>query len=133
MLEGFGIGHYTSLKNDCLYQPLQNVFNRILKDEARHHGAGVVLVKETKLKKIEREQVFEYTRDFVQALRSANWVLNIIEESSSPLSKTEKATHYEAVEYEQTMARRMQAIKEMLLKSNHENLVESLTKDGVFK
>jgi hypothetical protein len=132
LLEGFGMFHYNSLKNDCLYNPLENVFHRILKDEARHHGAGLVLAKESCLTKIEREQIFEYTREFIRSLQSANWILKLIEENSKPLSEKDKRKHYEQVQYQATIEKRLHALKEMLLKANRENLVEDLDRDGVF-
>ncbi|MFY7991734.1 MAG: hypothetical protein ACOVP4_00450 [Bacteriovoracaceae bacterium] len=133
LLEGFGMSHYNSLKNDCEYRPLVNVFNRILKDEARHHGAGLIMAKESQLKKIEREEIFEYTREFVKALQSANWVIEVIEEFSSPISKQEKKKHYEETQYQSTIEKRLLMLKEMLLKADKENLVRDLEADGVFK
>ena len=133
LLEGFGMGHYNSLRNDCHYAPLVEVFNRIIKDEARHHGAGLILAKESHLSKIEREQIFEYTRDFVKAMQSANWIVKVIEESSSPLSAAKKKKYYEQVQYQQTIEKRLQALKEMLLKATKDNLVAELEADGVFK
>lgn len=133
LLEGFGMGHYNSLRNDCQYAPLVEVFNRIIKDEARHHGAGLILAKESHLSKIEREQIFEYTRDFVKAMQSANWLLKVIEESSTPMSVTEKKKYYEQIQYKNTIEKRLQALKEMLQKANKDNLVGDLEADGVFK
>ena len=132
LLEGFGMGHYNSLKTDCLYPQLVDVYGRILKDEARHHGAGLILVKESHLNKNEREQIFEYTREFVTALQSANWILNIIEEYSAPLSKAQKAKHYEQVQHQRLMEKRLKSLKDMLLKADRENLVADLERDGVF-
>lgn len=132
LLEGFGMGHYSSLKNDCLYAPLVDVFSRVLKDEARHHGAGLVLASESELKKNDREEIFEYTREFVLALQSANWILNLIEAHSSPLSIGERKKHYEQVKYISLMAKRLNSLKEMLLKADRENLVRDLEREGVF-
>jgi hypothetical protein len=111
LLEGFGMGHYNSLRNDCQYAPLVEVFNRIIKDEARHHGAGLILAKESHLSKIEREQIFEYTRNFVKAMQSANWLLKVIEESSAPMSVADKRKYYEQIEYRHTIEKRLQALK----------------------
>lgn len=46
ILEGWGISHYHSLMSDCLDDDLRRVFETILKDEARHHGSGLVLFSE---------------------------------------------------------------------------------------
>lgn len=132
LLEGFGMGHYNSLKNDCNYNPLTQVFNRILKDEARHHGAGLILAKESHLTKREREEIFEHTREFVKALQSADWIIKTIEDFSSPLSIKEIQKYREEVNYQETIEKRLMGLKGMLLKADRENLVEDLEKEGVF-
>ena len=43
VLEGWGIRHYHDLAKDCASASLRTVFENILKDEARHHGSGIVL------------------------------------------------------------------------------------------
>ena len=49
ILEGWGIHHYHELAQDCRTEELKLVFERILRDEARHHGSGVVIFNATEV------------------------------------------------------------------------------------
>ena len=133
LLEGFGMGHYRSLMEDCLHPPLVQAFQRILRDEARHHGAGLVLAKESSQQGDDRDQSFEFTRDFVRALQSANWVLRALEEVGGSLSAEQRKKHLESVGHREVLERRLVSLKEMLLKAEREQLVNRLERDGVFR
>ncbi len=43
LLEGWGLNYYKSLQKMSLDENVSNVFKAILKDEIRHHSAGVIL------------------------------------------------------------------------------------------
>lgn len=132
LLEGFGMAHYNGLKADCLYEPLQNTYDRILKDEARHHGTGLILSKESKLSKLENEQIFEYTREFIKSLQEANWVINTIEKFHKPMSKKELILFNEQTDKSNVLNFRLNKLKEMLSKVN-QDLVKNLEKENIFK
>lgn len=74
LLEGFGMSHYHGLRETCLHAPLKETYDQILKDEARHHGTGIILAKEELPTKEDQAQIFEYTRAFVHAMQSAHWL-----------------------------------------------------------
>lgn len=133
LLEGFGMAHYGGLRQDCLYAPLQLAYDRILKDEARHHGTGIILSKQNTLTKLEQEQIFEYTREFIFSLQSASWVLNCIEEQRGGLSETEKKKYAEETNQTQVLQRRLLKLREMLEKVDDYDLVKRLDNDKVFK
>lgn len=128
LLEGFGIGHYYNLQQDCLFTPMKEVFDRILKDEARHHGLGVVLAKESTYSMLEKDQIFEYTREIIQAFKNANWVESSIHELY-PLSTKEKIQLKEETLFEQTINNRMIYIRELIGKANFLGLLERLEKE----
>lgn len=46
VLEGWGMHYYARLERECLAADVRDAFSRILRDEARHHGSGVVLVRD---------------------------------------------------------------------------------------
>ncbi len=43
ILEGWGISYYADLLRGCENQDIKIVFERILKDESRHHAGGIIL------------------------------------------------------------------------------------------
>jgi hypothetical protein len=133
LLEGFGMAHYGGLRQDCLYAPLQSAYDRILKDEARHHGTGIILSKQNALNAIEKDQIFEYTREFILSLQSAQWILSTIEEVGGELSTNEKKQFYNETSQEQVLSGRLVKLREMLQKVDDYDLVSRLDKDHVFK
>lgn len=133
LLEGFGMAHYGGLRQDCLYEPLQVAYDRILKDEARHHGTGIILSKQNTLTNIEQEQIFEYTREFILSLQSASWVLKCIEEQRGGLSEAEKKKYVQDTNQSQVLQGRLLKLREMLEKVDDYDLVNKLDKDNVFK
>lgn len=46
VLEGWGLTHYRLLRDACINVNLKHVFDRILADEAAHHGSGIALLDE---------------------------------------------------------------------------------------
>ena len=133
LLEGFGMAHYGGLRQDCLYEPLQLAYDRILKDEARHHGTGIILSKQNELTKLEQEQIFEYTREFILSLQSAEWVIKAIEGERGGLSSSEIKKYKEDTNQEQVLQARLIKLREMLDKVDDYDLVNKLDKDNVFK
>ncbi len=45
VLEGWGLRHYGHMRDGCRHAPLRAVFDRIVADEAAHHGSAVQLLR----------------------------------------------------------------------------------------
>ncbi len=131
LLEGFGMSFYSGLGESCEFSPMRNVYSRILQDEARHHGSGVILANFYDVDQNEKEQIFEYTKKFIHALQNASWFVNAIERESGPMSIEEKKTFLENISYEETLTARRRKIRDMLLKVDSWGLVSMLEKDKV--
>ena len=69
LLEGWGLSHYHSLLKNCVCDDLSNVFRMILKDEAIHHGSGLVMTKKHPFVKDEKEMVFTIIKEFFSLVR----------------------------------------------------------------
>tara|TARA_R110000868_G_scaffold407454_1_gene688910 strand:- start:1243 stop:2160 length:918 start_codon:yes stop_codon:yes gene_type:complete len=133
LLEGFGMGHYYGLRQTCLYKPLQDSYDQILKDEARHHGTGIILAKEEIPTKEDQEQIFEYTRAFVLAMQSAHWLFETFDFVGESLTKTQTKQLWRELNFEKVLVARLEKLKDMLQKVDSFNLLERLERDGVFK
>ncbi len=131
LLEGFGMGHYNSLREDCLHPGLKETYSRILRDEAAHHGAGLILAPGADTSASTRDQIFEYTRAFIHSLQSASWPVKIMEEVSGVLSNDEKAKFLEEIQYDSTLAARRVKFREMIQKADRIGMLERLEKDKV--
>jgi rubrerythrin len=131
LLEGFGMSFYSGLAESCDFAPMKNVYGRILQDEARHHGSGVILANFYDVTQNEKEQIFEYTKRFIHALQNASWFIKAIEREAGPLSEAEKKSFLTEVGYEETLANRRKRLKDMLTKVDSWGLVSMLEKDKV--
>lgn len=133
LLEGFGMGHYNGLKETCLFEPLVGTYDQILKDEARHHGTGIILAKEELPTKNDEDQIFEYTRDFISSMQSAHWLSQVFSDIGHELTKTQQSELWNDLNFEKILNQRVLKLKDMLLKVDSFNLIDRLEKDGVFK
>jgi rubrerythrin len=132
LLEGFGIAHYSGLRETCLDAHLKSSFQDILKDEARHHGAGLVLTKSRTMSQESREQVFELSRKFIRSLESAQWIPSAFKQAGVALSEAQTQILWEDIGFKDTLTLRMQKLREMFLKANQIDLYEQLSQNGVF-
>lgn len=133
LLEGFGIAHYSGLRDDSSHAPLKEAYTRILRDEARHHGAGLILTRGQQLTVEQSDELFYYSRKFIHSLKSAPRLLATIEEAANGMTDREKTAFWEETNFYPLLAKRMQRMKEMLLKVDQVGLVERLEADGCFK
>lgn len=131
LLEGFGMSFYGGLNEGCLFAPLKKAYDRILFDEARHHGTGLILSKEATLSQLAKDQIFEYSREFIQSLQSAGWIKEAMENHCGHFSKKEEATFWEELGYEKMLADRRLKLKTMIQKVDSIGLVSKLEKDNV--
>lgn len=131
LLEGFGMSFYSGLGESCDYAPMKNVYTRILQDEARHHGSGVILANFYDVNTFEKEQIFEYTKKFIIALQSASWLILAIEKSSGAMSDQEKKKFLLDINYDETLSNRRKRLKDMLTKVDSWGLIGMLEKDKV--
>ena len=69
LLEGWGLSHYLGLYKSCLNPHLQASLKSILKDEAIHHGSGLVLTKQNPFIGGEKDLVYTIIHDFFQLVR----------------------------------------------------------------
>ena len=133
LLEGFGIAHYTGLRDTCLDAELKNSFQTILKDEARHHGAGLILTKANKLSQETEDQIFELSRKFIRSLETAHWIPAAFEAANSGLTQAETKELFAEMDFKNTLALRMQRLKDMFYKVNYQGLYDRLSADGTFE
>jgi rubrerythrin len=133
LLEGFGIAHYSSLRDTCLDAELKAHFQTILRDEAKHHGAGLVLSKTTQLTQESSEQIFELSRKFIRSMESAHWIPRAFEDTGYGLSASETRTLFTELGFHSTLEGRMQRLREMFQKANYQNIFNRLENDGTFK
>jgi rubrerythrin len=69
VLEGWGLEHYTELAKTCNDPSLQKTLKKIVQDEAGHHGAGMILFKESQLSAQQTQMITQALRVFLNMVR----------------------------------------------------------------
>lgn len=132
ILEGFGLFHYGNLRETCQNPKLKEVFSDILKDEALHHGMGVVLAQRMVLDKETKSQIFDLTARFVRALIEAEWVLKTLNENSDGLTTSQVTKFKQEIGWQDQIQARTEKLKALIKKVGYVGLVEELEGADIF-
>ncbi len=132
ILEGFGLMHYTHLKDSCANKDLAQAFHLILKDEVNHHGMGVALTKKSMLNKKQTSEVTEMTSLFVRSLIDAGWVLKSISETCGGLTKDQADQFKKETLWAESQTFKINKMSQLIRKTGSNEVFETLTKNGVF-
>jgi hypothetical protein len=73
LLEGWGLTYYQELADGTTHSELKNTFFNILKDESRHHSAGVILFRKDESKK--NTFIKEAFTELLSMVRVGPWTL----------------------------------------------------------
>lgn len=134
ILEGWGISHYHTLK-DCNDAGLNRVFDRIIKDEARHHATGLILFNEQKPSAIQIKTVVEMMSRLLFLVQAGpQSVVSRIERVKGHLSRAQKITVFEELQCESETARKLGTLKGLVRSAGSgEEIFEKLDRLGAFK
>ena len=135
ILEGWGIHHYQALAKSCLDANLRTVFEAILKDEARHHGSGLILFNEQNLSDMQlRNIVAVVARLFRLAQTGPQMVVSAIEQAKGRLSKGQKAAIFAELDCEAETAKRLETLKSLIKAASYGDVIlKSLDQADAFR
>lgn len=133
VLEGFGIHHYSVLRESCLSSQLSAVFTEILKDEFHHHGMGVHLSQKMQLSRESQEQIEALTVLFVRALIEAEWVAKAVELNVGGMTSNQKREFMEEISWQKQIQGRIEKLRQLMNKVGYVGMVERLESKGAFK
>ena len=87
LLEGWGIRHYHALAGNAQNAGLKETLTTILKDEARHHGSGLLLFNEKRLTENQLAEIIDPLRQFFRMVQiGPQAVVSAIEQVKGHLS-----------------------------------------------
>jgi len=133
VLEGWGITHYRRIAAACEDSELKVVLEHILKDEARHHGSGMVLFEAESMNTETRECIAQVMTKFLYMIRlGPQSVVAAIETVLGQKSPSERAKIYESLKGGAHSEQRLNEIKQLMIKANANDLVEELASAGAF-
>lgn len=134
ILEGWGVGHYRAIAHDCRDESLGLTLKQIVKDEALHHGSGVMLFNRTPIASRDKEQIIEVlVRLFSMVQAGPQSVVAALESVKGHLSETQKVKAFREIGCEAQSARRIELLKSLMSGGASGAILQGLESRGVFK
>jgi hypothetical protein len=92
VLEGWGLRHYRDLARGARHPALAAAFTGILDDEARHHGAGALLVVERPPTPADVEEALPFLQRLLDMVRAGPvGLVAAVEAAVGPLAGSDRA------------------------------------------
>jgi rubrerythrin len=134
ILEGWGISHYHTLMKNCRNATLKQVLENILKDEARHHGSGLLLFNEKQLGPYQLERILEILVSFFRLVQvGQQMVVAQIERVKGHLSREQKAQIFTELQCELETAKRIATLKALIRSAAYADvIIEKLERANSF-
>ncbi|MBY0414836.1 MAG: ferritin-like domain-containing protein [Bdellovibrionales bacterium] len=132
-LEGMGIAHYTWLANNCQNPGLKDSFLTIVKDEAFHHGGGIILFPKTELKAETVEFIVHTLKKIVKIFYSwphPYWLA--IEKGTGSLTSAQMNAFSDRDGFILKARTKASKFKELIYSHAPENLIVAIEMHGVF-
>jgi hypothetical protein len=135
ILEGWGITHYHTLMKSCRNLMLKQVFENILKDEARHHGSGLLLFNEKQLSLHQQQRLLEILISFFRMVQvGQQTVVRQVESVKGHLSQEQKAQIFTELQCESETTRRIATLKTLIRSAEYADVIlEKLERAGSLK
>ena len=125
ILEGWGIDHYSKMAKACVSEDLRNTLNKIVQDEAGHHGSGVMLFEENELTDEEMSVIVESFCDFLDMIRiGPAFLFKTLNQHANFSSKEEIEAFLLEVKAYEANSYRLNYIKKLAQKSGAGKIVE---------
>ena len=133
VLEGWGLIHYRTLADNCLSPEFEGVLHSILRDEARHHGSGLVLCKRRGLPEQSHEFVFEILSRFLGMIqRGPQSVVAAIEEVSGGFTKSQRIKTFEDLDAVAHSQERLTLLRGLMEQDGFHKIVDRLNSLHLF-
>lgn len=119
LLEGYGMHFYNDLKDECLDPEIQQLLVRILRDEAVHHGSGLILSESAPLSGPEQGLLRELFHGFTVSAQC--WALPIVQSMelvTGHLNREQKASLLSDIGMEAKTAQRLQGLRALVAHGN---------------
>lgn len=134
VLEGWGLTHYGSLARSCRDEALRRVLRRVLKDEALHHGSGVVMSRKEPLGRAERREVRAWLLRLCALVQAGpQAAVEALEAVGGPLARRAREQAFAELACETHSAERLALLRGLVASCGEAPLVESLEDAGAFR
>jgi tRNA isopentenyl-2-thiomethyl-A-37 hydroxylase MiaE len=135
VLEGWGIEHYRRLASACLNETLRQVFTAMLKDEARHHGSGLILFRGHRPSARQLNDIGDNLSHFFRMIQAGpQMVVSIVEGVKGHLSTAQKARLFAELDGERQAAEKILTLRSLLQAADYAGTISArLERQGLYK
>jgi rubrerythrin len=134
VLEGWGLTHYRQLADGCLDPEFGASLRAIVKDEARHHGSGVILARQRGLPPQSRAFVIEILNEFLTMVQlGPQSVVTALENHTGSLTRDQKIKTFEELDTIGHSQQRLNLLRNLMEQDGFQDIVDTLNSYGLFK
>lgn len=130
VLEGWGLDHYRRLARASTDVALTDVLEGIVRDEARHHGSGLLAAPRLGHSDATLDVL---TRFLDMVRRGPQAVVGALEAHAGPLARSARLRAFTELDTENHSARRLDLVRELLLRAGAQPVVTALDARGSFR
>jgi hypothetical protein len=130
VLEGWGLDHYRKLARASTDVALSEVLDGIVRDEARHHGSGLLTAPRLGSTDASIEVLTRFL-GMVQA--GPQSVVGAVEAHAGPFSRSERVRAFTELDTETHAGGRLALVRELLQRAGAERVVTALDARGCFR
>ncbi|MEM6928575.1 MAG: ferritin-like domain-containing protein [Myxococcota bacterium] len=117
VLEGWGLKHYASMRDGCHDAALRSVFDRIVADEAAHHGSAVQLLRDTSLDRATVRQAVDLLADLLAMVKMGPArVMGALERGLGGFTAAQRRQAHASMQSDRHVAHRLQILRRCLEK-----------------
>lgn len=133
VLEGYGIVHYHDLAAGCRDEALEATLERMARDEALHHAAGLAAFDAARLTAPERRFLADGACSFVQMIRSGpQAVVAALDRTIGADGRADVARLFEELDAHGAVAAKLGRLRRLMSRPGMEWLIRELEEKGVF-
>jgi len=134
VLEGWGLTHYRSLAQGCQSEVFTEVLKSILRDEARHHGSGVILCRDRGLPDSSREYVNQILTTFLYMVqRGPQSVLSAVDTATGGITRAQKLELFHEMDGRAQSQERLDLLKGLMQEDGFREVADALESKGHFR
>ena len=134
ILEGWGLTHYRSLAQGCQSEAFSEVLKSIVRDEARHHGSGVILCRDRGLPDKSRDYVNDVLSQFFYMVQlGPQSVIESVERVTGGLTRHQKIELFHELGGEEQSQERLDLLKGLMQEDGFIEVSDFLDSKGHFK
>ena len=134
ILEGWGLTHYKSLAKDCQNSELKCVLQAIVRDEARHHGSGVILCRQRGISPQTQQYTLETLVRFLEMVQiGPQGLLSAMDEAAGGLTKAQKLDFLVEIGAVHSTSKRLEVLRLLMEEDGFAPVVNQLQQFGCFR